>query len=332
MEWRLAKLHDKWAVRIGASRFRLPVEYGPETKARAETLAAIAYREYIERHIGEAPTIGHIAYCYLCDMPNRTTPRASDRQRWALERILPAVADDQPGSITRETCRAWIKSQRADGRADGTIRDSLGALAAALRWHDANTPARFEMPPASPARSHWLTTDQIFAVIEHASPHVETFIRLVAGTGGRAEAVLGLTWSTHVDFDRGTVWLGFRQGGKGRGNAMPVPDDLMQHLTQAYKQRASDHVIEYRGKPVRSIRNALGRAYERAGVDPGRNPAHILRHTAGARMAMAGVPMIEISRRLGHSSIGVTERHYAHVHPDYMQASKNALALNRNTN
>ena len=32
---------------------------------------------------------------------------------------------------------------------------------------------------------------------------------------------------------------------------------------------------------------------------------------------MNGVPMVEIRDQLGHSSVQITEQHYAHLHPDY---------------
>jgi integrase len=45
---------------------------------------------------------------------------------------------------------------------------------------------------------------------------------------------------------------------------------------------------------------------------------HILRHTHASRLAMKGVPMHVIAAQLGHSSIKVTERHYAHLSPGYI--------------
>jgi integrase len=45
---------------------------------------------------------------------------------------------------------------------------------------------------------------------------------------------------------------------------------------------------------------------------------HILRHTHGSRLAMRGVPMAVIAAQLGHASVKVTERHYAHLAPSYI--------------
>lgn len=45
---------------------------------------------------------------------------------------------------------------------------------------------------------------------------------------------------------------------------------------------------------------------------------HILRHTHGAALAMGGAPLPVIARQLGHADTRVTERHYAHLAPNYV--------------
>jgi integrase len=45
---------------------------------------------------------------------------------------------------------------------------------------------------------------------------------------------------------------------------------------------------------------------------------HVLRHTHASILAMQGVPMAVIARQLGHSDTRMTERHYAHLAPNYV--------------
>jgi integrase len=45
---------------------------------------------------------------------------------------------------------------------------------------------------------------------------------------------------------------------------------------------------------------------------------HDLRHTYGSRLAMKGVPMGVIAAQLGHADTRMTERHYAHLAPNYV--------------
>jgi integrase len=45
---------------------------------------------------------------------------------------------------------------------------------------------------------------------------------------------------------------------------------------------------------------------------------HIFRHTHGSHLAMQGVPFGVIARQLGHSDTRMTEKHYAHLAPNYV--------------
>jgi len=65
----------------------------------------------------------------------------------------------------------------------------------------------------------------------------------------------------------------------------------------------------HQGRPLR-------KACQRAEITP---PAsfHILRHTHASRLVMAGVPMLIVSKNLGHADTRMTERHYAHLEPSY---------------
>jgi integrase len=63
---------------------------------------------------------------------------------------------------------------------------------------------------------------------------------------------------------------------------------------------------------------------------------HILRHTYASALAMRGVPMGVIAAQLGHSDTRMTEKHYAHLSPNYVaetvRAALPALGLVAETN
>jgi integrase len=61
----------------------------------------------------------------------------------------------------------------------------------------------------------------------------------------------------------------------------------------------------------------LEAASERAKIQPHVN-FHILRHTYASSLAMNGAPMGVIAAQLGHADTRVTERHYAHLAPNYI--------------
>lgn len=95
-------------------------------------------------------------------------------------------------------------------------------------------------------------------------------------------------------------------------------------LAVAREAAETEYVIEWAGKPVKSIKNAFRRAVKDAGLGKEVTP-HVLRHTAASWMAEAGVPMSEIAAVLGHSDSRVTEKVYARYSPTYLQRAVKAL-------
>jgi integrase len=45
---------------------------------------------------------------------------------------------------------------------------------------------------------------------------------------------------------------------------------------------------------------------------------HALRHTYGSLLAMESVPLAVIAQAMGHADTRMTERHYAHLRPNYV--------------
>ena len=139
-----------------------------------------------------------------------------------------------------------------------------------------------------------------------------------------AGAVLDLVWA-RVDLEHRRLDLnptGRPATRKGRA-VVPINDTLYAALIEAKEGALTDHVIEWGGRPVKSVRKAFARAGAKAGVEP--CSPHTLRHTAAVWMAEAGVPMPEIAQMLGHSDDRTTQRVYARYGPDYLRTAAKAL-------
>lgn len=330
---RLVQHRGKWALRHDGKRLSTGVDARPECRDLAERKA----REILKAIAAARPMgrCGEIIDAWIADMPLRPQPKnPSPGVIFAADAVKRFFGDHAPDEATREESRAYIAARRADGRADGTIRKELGVLAAALRW--AGHAPTLDLPAPGAPRDRWLTRKEVAAVMarDDLPAHIRSFIHIAIATGARAEAILTMRWSQNIDFENGRIWPGVKLGGKRRAQPVPMTAAAREWLTEARQSAQSDFVVEWAGEQVKSVKRALRRAYERAGVENIDAPAHVLRHTAGAWMAMGdpkngvpATPMLEIARRLGHSSITTTERHYAHLHPDYMQASTNALEM-----
>ena len=138
-----------------------------------------------------------------------------------------------------------------------------------------------------------------------------------------SSAILELTWD-RVGFARGQIRLGSgERRTKGRAT-VPMTEDTAEILREAKKAALTDHVVEYGGKWVRSVKRAFKAAVARAGLPADTSP-HVLRHSAAVHMAESGVPMAEIAQFLGHSSKSGTFRTYARFSPTYPKRAAAAL-------
>mgnify|MGYP001596272611 FL=1 len=77
------------------------------------------------------------------------------------------------------------------------------------------------------------------------------------------------------------------------------------------------------------LQRAFRRALRAAGIRKVR--PHDLRHTYATLAIMAGVPLLTVSRQLGHASIAITADVYAHAVPGGNRAAAEAMeeALSR---
>jgi integrase len=107
----------------------------------------------------------------------------------------------------------------------------------------------------------------------------------------------------------------------GGARAVVLTDEAVKFFRQAIAGKAPTAVLMPRGDGLPWGKShqfrPLREACKAASITPPTS-FHILRHTHASRLAMKGVPMHVIAAQLGHSSIKVTERHYAHLAPGYV--------------
>ena len=95
--------------------------------------------------------------------------------------------------------------------------------------------------------------------------------------------------------------------------SVPIPPDVAQELLTV--ANGNPRYVFWQtgnGQPetaVKSWRKDLRLVFEKAGIVEGH--PHQLRDTAAVEWLNAGIPLEEVSRLLGHSSIRTTEKHYA---------------------
>jgi integrase len=98
---------------------------------------------------------------------------------------------------------------------------------------------------------------------------------------------------------------------------------FLEHVDRSLE--SGPHILQGGRKGLGTFARPLAEASRIALVDPA-TTFHVLRHTYGSSLATKGVPMGVIAAQLGHSDTRMTEKHYAHLSPNYV-ADKIRAAL-----
>lgn len=226
--------------------------------------------------------------------------------------------------------RRYVTERRV---AAGSVLREAGILRAALSWaveHQwitkAAKPEISNPVPTPQPRDRWITRDEARRLLAACHmPHVRLFVMLGIMTAARHGAILELKWA-QVNLDQLVIDYGRGHGNKRRA-VVPINAELEQALKAGKALACSEFVIEYRGEPLKSIKNGFQLACRRAGLKG--VTAHVLRHSAATWMAMDAVPMREIARLLGDREATV-DRVYAKHSPSYLRRAANAVRLGLN--
>jgi integrase len=324
-QYRLTRLRGKWAVAVyqdGQRTERLTL--GTRDRKEADRLLA---RFIADR---QRPREITVAYLWQRYREENAHKHVTINMGFSGRAVLPELGHLLPEEITTQHCRAYVAKRRKAGKAPGTIWTELNHLQIALSWakkQKLSPEVSIERPPKPPPRDRRLTRAEGERLLASADiPHVALAIALMLGTGARAGAILTLTWD-RVDFERRQIQYADPDDTKRRkGRAtVPMTESLRQRLQAARQDALTPFVVEWAGRPVKSIKRGFARTVERAGlkdVSP-----HVLRHTAASWLAERGVPMTEIAAILGHSDSRMTERVYARFSPTYLRIAINALEM-----
>lgn len=314
-EWRLVKHRGQYSLAYGTPRRRIAT--GSNDRGRAEAIAGEIWRRLTKP---QSERVADLWPLYVADRAQ--TPAAKSRMA-SLWRVLePHFGYKLGRAISKADCRAYVQSRK--GKSSSTIRTELEALRACLRWHYGADAPQITAPAPAKARERYLTkaeADTLLRAIQ--APHVRLFVELALGTGARMGALLDLTWD-RVDLAHGTIDLNpaGRDPTNKRRTVVGITPRIRPLLEEAQEASLTDYVIEYGGKPVRSVKKAIAAASRRSGVQCS---PHVFRRTAAVWMAMEDVPLERIAQQLGHTTTRITYANYARYSPRFMQDAIAAL-------
>jgi integrase len=226
-----------------------------------------------------------------------------------------------------ERFEAWMRGRGSSPQTRNHYRSVLRglyqtALLPAYRVVSGVTQNPFRDVPRETVIERMVTisVEDLRSWLTHASYHVRLAVAIAAlAPKLRLANVLALTWQEHIDpdFRYITVHEHKTVATLRRPQVVPISEQLRVILRDA-RQRTFTHVVEYRRRPVKSIRDGLRLAVKRAGLPFGRAVGgatfHTLRHTAASLLAELGEPEAIRKEVMGHRNIATTQR-YTHLRP-----------------
>lgn len=332
-QYRLGQLKGRavavWRDERGKHRIRL--EASTEAEGRAALDRYARRRTVLEAQ--ESKTVGDLFARYMADRETDGKLMPAFRDNWkALE---PHFGSMLPEHVNADECRSYAKS-RLLTVSPGTVWTELTRLRSCLNWaikRRVIQPSGYVWVPKKPeAKQRVLSEDEAWALIDAAvMPHVKLFIWMALLTGARSGAILELTWD-RCDFDAGTIDFKImdppnplQKRARKTAAKVSMTPELRHHLLEAKAIALTDHVIEWDGAPVQSIRKGFSEACRRAKLSD--VVPHTLRHTHATLAMESGVEIERISRQLGHRDSATTRGIYLHPSADYSAPSAQAVAL-----
>ncbi len=290
------------------------------------------------RHWGVQPehTFDELMVAYL--KATSDTMRSPERAKYAIQRLMLFFTGRAMERLRRADVSAYIEKRKADGVGPYTVNRELDLLSAAINyarkhWEwDIQNPVSGMSLRQPEGRLRWISRAEADVLIREAekeprSPHLAEFIRLALNTGCRKNELLKLSWD-RVDLRSNVLRLEGQHTKSGKRRAVPLNEEARKALLNRARFRAkfcpdSTWVFAHRnGKRIQFMQNGFQAACKRAKIADFR--VHDLRHTCASWLVQGGVPLLEVAKLLGHSTIEMTER-YAHLAPENLRAAVGVL-------
>jgi integrase len=299
---------------------------GPYTIKRAMADYLDDYRrrgakgaEVIESVVGRnvLPALGDLLVHKL------TTRRLADWHRSIAER--PRYWRSRAGAPPN-TAAFDRKDPEAVRRRRASANRTLTYLKAALNhaWRDGMVPSDDAWRRVKPFRSvdapviRYLSHDEITRLLNACQGAFRDLVHAALLTGCRYGELCRLKVT---DYNRDVGTLTIREAKSGKVRHVTLTGEAPELIERLVAGRSPADMLfkreDGRGWKRAEQLRPMREACRRAAIEPAIS-FHVLRHTHASILAMQSVPMAVIARQLGHADTRMTERHYAHLAPNYV--------------
>ena len=152
-------------------------------------------------------------------------------------------------------------------------------------------------------------------------------------TGLRRGELINLRWQD-VDLSRRVFTVQSNPTFKtkqGKKRTLPLNETAFHLLSSKHSQSIGEYVFTHRGKQI--TESWLSHLFKRAVREVSLNDKlhwHSLRSSFASWLVIDGVSIYAVSKLLGHSSVAITQKHYAHLATENLHADVNKIKVGMN--
>lgn len=221
-----------------------------------------------------------------------------------------------------------------------TVNGAIMTLSSAFthfrkrQWVARNPCADVELLETPDRLRDWIhTSEEMGRLVAACDGDLRDMAILLLGAGLRLDELIHLQWAD-VDLSKRLIHVNRGKNGPPKGGRLrhvPILNSTLPMLRRrALRREGSLLVFPSPQRPgprgPDAVRQMFKRAFKRAGL-PTSLTVHGLRHTFASHWVMNGGDIWRLSKVLGHKSVTVTERYYAHLRPDVFTADYDRVSF-----
>ena len=268
---------------------------------------------------------------YLISLQGRNSQSTIDTKNLAYNNFIQFKGDISLSNIKTETIEGWQRYMLDNGLTPAGVSMRFRAVRAFLKWSfernyvDHNPVALVkDVKQIESNPEQFFTVEEIKLILDDLHRDKTEQYKLVflaLETGGRLSELVFLKWT---DIENGVVTFRGTETKKGKTRTVPLRKGSWEEV-QTW-EKTGDRIFAWQEK--RSAGRVFRRTLLRLGlkeIEHGERTFHTLRHSYASHLLMNGVDIYTVSRLLGHSSVTVTEAHYAHLIMDRVKLASEKL-------
>jgi len=354
-EGTIYKRGSSWTAQVTLEGHRLTKTFATQKECQAWIREVSNQIERGLRIDGAKMRVGDYLELWLENYQGAVRPKTHHQYRGVVyNHLIPALGKIKLNTLHPQQIQSLYSKLAEQGHSQRTIQLIHSVLRRALVIAErqgliVRNPAKVVEPPKVPFKEMQILDDNQVRqmMIAADGSRFEHLYYLAVTTGLRQGELLGLKW---IDVDWASNNLHVRrqiQRVTGKGTKFSEPktkagrrmvelgSEALKRLSSQRKQLDIEALLSgwqdqglifpsTSGTPAdqRNLHRDFKRVLEKAGLPNIR--FHDLRHTAATLMLINGIPLIVVSRRLGHSKPSVTLDIYGHYLPG-MQSTAAAL-------